>query len=463
MYVGRVDSLSNFHVEGWAVEPDMKTAAKVAIEVDGEEIAVLVPTVFRQDLLNVNLAEGYAGFRFYFPDVVGAEKSAEIVVRRVSTGDVLDGPSVVTKLPSLYDKTASTDITKTYAASTMNTKQRAEHILDITAAVIIPRNAELEVVSLSAGVSRITDVRLHKNELTLAFEAKSLPADAPVPCGITFLAHCLPTQKDRYLVFDLVEKNPALPAAGCVPIGPAARFAVAASIDWMTFPPEENSRRTCGPGASDNDFANTGVSIAYQLLAMAQESHKAPIETILDWGVGCGRVATPFKRAVAPQARIIGLDVDKFNVDWCRANLPDLEVSQCDFFPPTQLASSSVDLIYGISVMTHLTEQTQLRWLAELRRILKPDGVCILSATTQHCLVANTLDPVCVKELYANGITANIVDGALGPLLALKDYYRATYQLWSQIKSMWSLFFDIVEIYPGAIGGLQDAIVMKRK
>ena len=47
--------------------------------------------------------------------------------------------------------------------------------------------------------------------------------------------------------------------------------------------------------------------------------------------------------------------------------------------PPLLFEPQSFDLIYGISVFTHLNQQFQPRWLQELRRILKPDGMLILS------------------------------------------------------------------------------------
>lgn len=44
------------------------------------------------------------------------------------------------------------------------------------------------------------------------------------------------------------------------------------------------------------------------------------------------------------------------------------------------MPDASVDLIYGISVMTHIRESQQEAWLKELERILTPGGVMILTS-----------------------------------------------------------------------------------
>jgi ubiquinone/menaquinone biosynthesis C-methylase UbiE len=461
VYVGGVDSLSNFHVEGWAVEKDATKAAKVSIEVDGKQIAVLTPTLFRQDLCDLKLADGYAGFRFYFPEALGRKNAAEVIVRRISTGEIVGSPLKIEPLPPLYRETAMKDMSGSLAASTINTSLVSSGVLQVTVAVVVPLDAELDVVPVNPEIVKVSDVKLLKNQFSLDFEAVALPEGAMMPAGVNFLLHYSPSRNEKYFEFDLVQKNSVF---GRSAKGPAARFGVVASTDWLTIAPPENSSRTCGPGATDNDLANTGLSIACQMAAISREFRSEPLKTILDWGVGFGRVAIPFKRAVAPEARVIGLDVDKVNVEWCRKNVPEVEVSQCGFFPPVELPSKSIDLIYAVSVMTHLTEQAQVRWLAELKRILKDDGICILTATTEHSLITiKNLDPVVIRELYFRGISADIADGNLGPQLELKDYYRATYQSWSHIHSIWSLFFDILAIYPGSVGGLQDAVVMRSK
>lgn len=47
--------------------------------------------------------------------------------------------------------------------------------------------------------------------------------------------------------------------------------------------------------------------------------------------------------------------------------------------PPTPYVSGSFDLIYALSVFSHLDEPLQRDWLAEFRRLLRPGGLLVLS------------------------------------------------------------------------------------
>src|SRR6185369_7842479 len=97
---------------------------------------------------------------------------------------------------------------------------------------------------------------------------------------------------------------------------------------------------------------------------------------VLDWGVGCGRVARYF--GAVPGVELFGVDVDADNVDWCSRNLPG-QYRKIPLRPPAPLDAASFDLIYGISVLTHLREPDQHAWLAELDRLAAPNAIVLLS------------------------------------------------------------------------------------
>jgi len=66
-------------------------------------------------------------------------------------------------------------------------------------------------------------------------------------------------------------------------------------------------------------------------------------------------------------------------ISWCRRHLAgSFSVMRPD--PPLDFPAASFDVIYAISIFTHYTEEEQLGWLSELRRVLRPDGLFI--ATT---------------------------------------------------------------------------------
>jgi SAM-dependent methyltransferase len=234
--------------------------------------------------------------------------------------------------------------------------------------------------------------------------------------------------------------------------------------DWLAPAELENFGRTCGT-PTRKDFMVAGLTLAYEMYSIAQEYiDNTEDPTILDWGIGAARVAVPLKRGVMPNARVIGCDVDRVNVSWCQTNLPDIPVELCDFYPPLDLASGSVDMIYGISVMTHLTVGAQLAWLKELRRVLKPGGICVLSTHGEYALSQSGIsDSTFFRQLAANGISDILADSTLGPLLEVKNYYRSTFQKRRHVEEEWSRYLRIVQYYPAAIQTHQDLVIMRKE
>jgi SAM-dependent methyltransferase len=100
------------------------------------------------------------------------------------------------------------------------------------------------------------------------------------------------------------------------------------------------------------------------------------LEAILDFGCGCGRVLRRWQNL---NARICGTDLSKPAIKWCRAHLPFVEVDVNGLEPPLAYGDASFDLVYAISVLTHLPVKTQLAWRDELGRVLRPGGHLLLT------------------------------------------------------------------------------------
>lgn len=101
-------------------------------------------------------------------------------------------------------------------------------------------------------------------------------------------------------------------------------------------------------------------------------------ERVLDFGCGCGRTLLWF-RDVGYPTRFYGSDIDAEAIGWCRRNLPFARYDCNAPAPPLSYPDGSFDLLYALSVFTHLDAEQQLAWMDELLRVLRPGGVALLT------------------------------------------------------------------------------------
>lgn len=231
------------------------------------------------------------------------------------------------------------------------------------------------------------------------------------------------------------------------------------------LPEDANIHRVSGPASNQHSYLIGGATTFCQLDAIARHHAGKPlraIDCVVDWGVGCGRVIRQFWEdapAQSPMPRLIGLDIDPVNVDWCRAHLAKFASFDLLALDGFALPSGSVDLLYGISVMTHLSEHHQHLWLAEIRRILRPGGIAVL---TVHGEGDNYREvggiPLPFVEKF--GFFDGIADTAIGK--ERSDYYRATYHARGYIRDNWTRYFTILDIFVMANAFTQDIVVLRK-
>lgn len=237
----------------------------------------------------------------------------------------------------------------------------------------------------------------------------------------------------------------------------------------LPLPPDALLRRIGGPAATRDAYRVGGLTTFLQLDLLARRHagrRLTRFPTILDWGVGCARVLRHFAESAGPLGlppqeggRLIGVDIDAAAIDWCRESLGGI----AEFARPEgdgfDLPGESVDLLYGISVMTHLTERDQQLWLAEIRRVLKPGAIAIL---TVHGEVAAALDLSGFAAGFVPrfGFFDGIADRALGDDRVTR--YRTSFHARPYLRRVWGEAFEILDIVPAANGFLQDFVVLRR-
>ncbi|MBM3973547.1 MAG: class I SAM-dependent methyltransferase [Planctomycetes bacterium] len=147
----------------------------------------------------------------------------------------------------------------------------------------------------------------------------------------------------------------------------------------LPVPPEGLRATGCG-GDTVATHLYTGAEDCKMLLELAGlfgDGPVASIRSVLDFGCGCGRALRWFAQAL-PDAALHGVDVRKASIDWCAACLPGHYVCT-GIRPPLPFPDASFDLVYALSVFSHLNLDQQHAWMRELVRVTKPDGLVLAS------------------------------------------------------------------------------------
>ena len=160
--------------------------------------------------------------------------------------------------------------------------------------------------------------------------------------------------------------------------------------DGLPLPPRRLIVRVTGK-PDRNWFLESG-QLAAGSIRMALMRHGLRVEefgSLLDFGCGCGRVVRTWRSL--PDTAVHGTDYSPDAVAWCRANLAFASFDVNGLEPPLPHADASFDFVYALSVFTHLPDSLQHRWVAELRRVLRPEGVLLL--TTHGAAYRRRLSP----------------------------------------------------------------------
>lgn len=234
-------------------------------------------------------------------------------------------------------------------------------------------------------------------------------------------------------------------------------------------PLSENIGRISGPMSDQAQYLIGGITTFAQIESILRiffEKGLSDFRRIVDWGVGCGRIIRHFYEStqilgfnINNNWELLGVDIDPVNIAWCKTNFS--EFACFDLLPLTgfDIESGSVDLVYGISVFTHLSEYEQHRWLSEIKRITRKGSAIVLTTHGEGIFYrecSNIALPFADKFDFFDGIP----DAAIGT--DRDKYYRASYHSQRYIKEYWSKYFRLISILPQANAFRQDFVVLER-
>lgn len=110
---------------------------------------------------------------------------------------------------------------------------------------------------------------------------------------------------------------------------------------------------------------------------------------VLDWGCGPARILRHLPELMDQGCSFYGTDYNTKTINWCSENLPNIQFNNNTLSASLPYDDNYFDIIYGLSIFTHLSAAMHTNWFNELYRILKPGGIMLI--TTQGTIYKDKL------------------------------------------------------------------------
>ena len=179
-------------------------------------------------------------------------------------------------------------------------------------------------------------------------------------------------------------------------------------------------------------------------------------QNILDFGCGCGR---PLMWLANRSGRsfFYGTDIDESTISWCRANMKHCKFGVNGHLPPLEYPAENFDLIYALSVFTHLNREYQARWLEELKRVAKKD--CILLITIQGKSIWENLPKEDRERVRKDGFAFR-QSGFWKNIFP--DWYEDAYFTREHALDEYGKYFKVLDYLPKGLNNHQDILILQK-
>jgi SAM-dependent methyltransferase len=449
--IGHLNGVLNDHLWGWARNSENDEPVSVDIFLDGMKEATVLCEQFRQDLILHEKESGKHGFLFPLPDQKFHDFNIhEVEVRFSGTAKLLeDGKTVIDSEYAFYKKLHQYVFRE-------GLWDIDEIILDdgieIRGWMVTPLNwfGEWSITVNDRPVAKIQkesdfprsarDFPFEKNRI-FQFRGYANPKNAE--------------QKKADLSFSLVDAKSFAPL-----VSYPSYFLLKNEFPMPAF---DQRTRVIGH-ARVGLFQIHGSTTYVQLTQVLQRIFGKGFDDfpeIMDWGCGCGRVFRHI--ASRHRAKLVGVDIDPENIRWCREVFVNRSFELARVHPPLQQPAEEFDLIFGLSVFTHLKEDDQFKWLKELHRVTKPGAVLLMTVHGDHAWFRSNLGKTAYLNWKRAGFYDSHRDPALDGVISEKDYYRFVFHDPKYILQEWSRYFHVVQIIPGFFENWQDLVVLVRQ
>jgi SAM-dependent methyltransferase len=206
-------------------------------------------------------------------------------------------------------------------------------------------------------------------------------------------------------------------------------------------------------------FLEVGQQCSQDILKALRKNGRelASFGSILDFGCGCGRTLLWFAKETS-RPRFHGTDIDGKAIAWCQRKLTLGSFAVNEALPPLRYDAGSFDLLYAVSVFTHLDEERQFQWLEEIKRVVRPGGIVVLTIHGETCW--DGLPPEHKALMESKGFTFFRADFYKGIFPA---WYQDAYHTRRYVDENFSRYFKILDYIPQGLNNHQDMVVLQRE
>jgi SAM-dependent methyltransferase len=207
-------------------------------------------------------------------------------------------------------------------------------------------------------------------------------------------------------------------------------------------------------GNSDDDWAYGFDGMGRRLKADVLSALPGGLPAggrVLDFGCGSGRLMRHLL-AEAEVTEIHGCDIDAPSIAWVQRHLcPPCHADLCGPRPPLRHPDGFFDVVVAVSVFSQLADGWEA-WLLELRRVLRPGGICVASFMGPWNAEVIAGRPVDDAEIGMSVHGFGRPWTAGGPMILHSEWW---------LRAHYGRAFDVLAFVPRGIGG-QDGLILRR-
>ncbi|MCP5416037.1 MAG: class I SAM-dependent methyltransferase [Chromatiaceae bacterium] len=188
---------------------------------------------------------------------------------------------------------------------------------------------------------------------------------------------------------------------------------------------------------------------------------------ILDFGCGVGRVILPLHFNY--DLDIHGCDIDRTAIEYLSKVVPGSDIYVNNFEPPLKYADGYFDVVYSVSIWTHLNPRLQAIWLNEIQRVTKPGGLVLISTAgfnslrIRHEKKWELWQGLSKNELKSKGIVYYEypwLHSRSNDFPGVTESYGGSMHTPQYIRKEWSKYFNVVATKEACISNSQDLTIM---